>query len=485
MKYIKLSSILMLSVFVLFIGCKLEEPDVTKTESSTGNYDFSNYVAIGNSLTAGYQSGSLVEDHQKYSFPNLIAQQLGITDFEQPTISWPGIPNIMTLDAITEDGVVLGTASGAGAPTNATLQRSYDNLGIPGIVLADVLAATDVASSYSGSAAIPLVLRDQGTTVMQQLASLNPTLISCWIGNNDVLGFATSGGTSPNAPTDATTFGVLYTQLSTALAAFTSAKVVVANIPDVTSIPFFTTIGPRVAAGVAGAKQLNPAIPGLYYQKHGEIIPNPQTGFTNFDETVKPLITLLGGTYAPLLGQPTGKWYRDLAAKLGYPVANILAANPGIDTTEAFGFHPHNPWPDALVLDADEIADAQTAITSFNSVIAAQASTNGFALFDANTFLADVAENGYDPGPGFDLMTSEYISGGLFSLDGVHPSNLGYAIVANQFIKALNEEFDTAIQKVNLREISGSAPTPSSVSFNNHNLKNMNNVIELLGGRIQ
>ena len=120
MKYIKLFSILMLPVFVLFIACELEEPSIKKTETDTTPLDLSKYVAIGNSLTAGYQSGSLVVDHQMYSYPNLIAQQLGITDFEQPTVSWPGIPNIMTLESVTG---TLGTASGTGAPTNLTLAR--------------------------------------------------------------------------------------------------------------------------------------------------------------------------------------------------------------------------------------------------------------------------------------------------------------------------------------------------------------------------
>jgi len=479
MKSFKIISIILLPVFMLFVSCSLEEPDLKKTPSSTGTQDFSKYVAIGNSLTAGYQSGSLVADHQQYSYPNLIAQQLGIDDFQQPTVAWPGLPNIMTLESVTG---VLGTASGTGLPTNTTLARPYDNMGIPGIVLADVNSATSTTDSYSHSGLIDLVLRGLGTQQAQAL-SLNPTLISCWIGNNDVLGYATSGGTSPSSPTDAPTFGFLYSQLATALAE-SEAKVVVANIPDVTSVPFFTTIGPRVAAGVAGAKVLNPNIVGLYYQKHGKIVANPQQDFTNFDELVPPLITLVGGTYAPLLGQPTGKWYRDLAAKLGYTIEIVMAANPGIDTTQAFGFHPQNPWPDALVLDAEEIDVAHTAVTAFNSSIADAAGTNGFALFDANDFLADVAVNGYNPGGGLPTLYAAYIAGGLFSLDGVHPSNMGYAVVANKMIEALNEEFDTDIQYVNLRDISGNSPVASSVKTSSLDLKLLSRTVELMGGNI-
>jgi len=470
----------MLPVFMLFIACELEEPSVKKTETDTTPLDFSKYVAIGNSLTAGYQSGSLVEEHQMYSYPNLIAQQLGIADFEQPTVSWPGVPNIMTLESVTG---TLGTASGTGAPTNLTLARPYDNMGIPGIVLADVENATSTADSYSKSAAIDLVLRGLGTQ-LAQATSLNPKLITCWIGNNDVLGFATSGGASPTEPTDAATFNLLYQSLGAKLAA-SGAKVVLATIPNVTAIPFFTTIGPMVAAGVQGAKQLNPAVVGLYYQKHGKIVANPNTDFTNFDEAVPPLITLVGATYAGLLGQPTGKWYRDLAAKTGYSIDIIMGSNPGIDTTQAFGFHPQNPWPDALVLDADEIATAATATAAFNSSISTIASASGFALFDANDFFDEiVADGGYDPGNGMDMLTTSYISGGLFSLDGVHPTNLCYAILANQFITAANEKFGIHIQPVNLRDVIGQQPqTLAKLAKVRSGV--FNNVVSIFGGEIK
>ena len=480
MKSFKIISIILLPLFLLFVSCQLEEPDLKETPSTTGSQDFSKYVAIGNSLTAGYQSGSLVAEHQKYSFPNLIAQQLGIEDFEQPTVSWPGLPNIMTLESVTG---VLGTASGTGLPTNIALARPYDNMGIPGIVLADVDSALSGDLSYSHSGLIDLVLRGLGTQLAQAL-SLNPTLISCWIGNNDVLGYATSGGTSPSEPTNSMIFGFLYQQLAAQLAG-SGAKVILANIPDVTSVPFFTTIGPRVASGVAAAKAYNDDIVGLYYQKHGKIVANPQQDFTNFDETVPPLITLVGGTYATILGDTTGTWYQHLAAKTGHTLEEVLAANPGIDITKPFGFHPQNPWPDALVLDAEEIAVAQEAIDAFNDVIAAQATANGFALFDANAFLASVAVSGYDPGEGLPTLTADYITGGLFSLDGVHPTNMGYAVVANQMIDVLNEEFDTDIQKVNLRNISGNSPVATSVNTSSLDLDIMSKTVELMGGSIR
>lgn len=433
MKSFKIISIILLPLFLLFVSCQLEEPDLKKTPTSTGNEDFSKYVAIGNSLTAGYQSGSLVEEHQQFSYPNLIAQQLEIGNFEQPTVSWPGIPNIMTLESVTG---VLGTASGTGAPTNLTLARPYDNMGIPGIVLADVDSALSSALSYSQSPAIDLVLRGLGTQIAQAL-SLQPTLISCWIGNNDVLGYATSGGVNPPAPTDAATFGFLYSQLAATLDG-SGASVVLATIPNVTDIPFFTTL------------------PGVV-----------------LDPDKNPVI--VNGNPVPLVGvDPTSSLVLLTAAEAMAQGLGIPASLGGTD----------QPLPDQYFLDAAEINTILTATTAFNQTISTLATQYDFALFDANTFFSNVVTNGgFDPGAGLDVLTTAYITGGLFSLDGVHPSNMGYAVVANQFIEELNDHYGTDIQAVNYRDIAGSSPILAG-SYNNSMPELYKNTVEIFTGPV-
>ena len=115
-----------------------------------------------------------------------------------------------------------------------------------------------------GNPLFSLVLRSSalGNSVFNQAKNLSPTLLTCWIGNNDVLGYATSGGVKPTEPTSSGIFGALYTQLGGALASL-GCQVVVANIPDVTVIPFFNTVGPQVAAVIS---QL--PVPGVVYQTH-------------------------------------------------------------------------------------------------------------------------------------------------------------------------------------------------------------------------
>ena len=87
------ASSLLALLIVLMGGCSDKTPD--GPVNSLGNVAVNKYVAIGNSLTAGYQSNGLYESAQIYSFPNLIAQQLkaagaNIGQFEQPLWADPG-----------------------------------------------------------------------------------------------------------------------------------------------------------------------------------------------------------------------------------------------------------------------------------------------------------------------------------------------------------------------------------------------------------
>ena len=438
---------LALAIALLVGGCKNSAPSGPGT--GFNGTPVKKYVSVGNSLTAGYQSNGLFASAQAYSFPNLIAGQLSasgsttIGTFQQPLYSDPGTPDAVTgkasrYELISWAGPVIGPRGlTPGTPVNATLPRPYDNLGVPGAVIFDFLDSTDIIAKAGPPRSNPLfllVLRSQATfgkSIFQQAVALNPDLVTFWLGNNDVLGFATSGGVSPSAPTSTPIFTALYTQaLGTLHAALPNAKIVVANIPDVRVIPFFNTLGPEIAG-------LLPAGIYLRYQTHG----NTSVAFdsTRFTEANPPLICLTGAAYAPLLGHPTGKWYRDH----GYP-----ALPPGIDTTKPFGLHPQNPWPDALVLDATEQATAGASVQAFNGVIAGVAAANKAVVVDINGFLNRIKVGGFQTsGISF---TADYISGGVFSFDGVHPSDQGSGIIANQFIAAMNSSFGWSIPYVNV-----------------------------------
>jgi lysophospholipase L1-like esterase len=478
---IKLLSAVLLTVFFIISCDDYSEIDAPVQNNISGSANFARFVSIGNSITAGYQSGTIYQSGQMYSYGNLIAQQVGV-DFQIPYVSDPGLGGRMELQNLLP---TIYINPSKGSLLNANYPAPYNNLGVPGALTYDVLFATNstnCASALFANSPNPyfdIVLRNtvlNKGTQLEQALSLAPTFITLWIGNNDVLGYATSGGTSPSAPTDNAQFGQLFGGISQGLSQYatqTGAKVVVANIPSVTAIPFFTTVGPLVAINPAvewwkiRASQIASGLPltGLIYGSHeggtnlGQLPYN--IGFADSGALLNSttLITLKGQTYAPLLGQQTGKFYRD----------NNLSIPLGVDTTKPFGFHPQNPFPDAFVLDPDEISTAGNAVTAYNTTIAGLAQNFGFGLVDINTKFNQFRAGDFSGGTvvnGLKFKTS-YITGGLFSLDGVHPSNQAHGIVANEFINVINSKFGANIPLVDVSKIPGSVYFTGKISYKN------------------
>jgi lysophospholipase L1-like esterase len=157
---------------------------------NTGTANFSTYVAMGDSLTAGFSSGSLEQKYQVNSYPALIYREATgkTTGFEQPLVSAPGIPGILMLTGLFP--TVITATPGLGQPINLNLQRAYNNIAVPGATLHDLLTKTQ---STSANDITDLLLRRLGATQLQEGLSLKPTFVTLWIGNNDALAAATSG----------------------------------------------------------------------------------------------------------------------------------------------------------------------------------------------------------------------------------------------------------------------------------------------------
>lgn len=456
----KLLGIILVSILI-FNACE-DRSELTAPPSlngKSGNADLSKMVSLGNSLTAGYQSGTLYISATQYAYPYLIAKQAGV-EISGIAVSDPGLGGRLEIKSLSP--FTLFTNPKQGTVLNANYPAPFQNLGVPGALAYDVLQATsstNCASALFGGTPNPffdLILRNGATgtkTPIQLALEQNPTFITLWIGNNDVLGYATSGGVSPAAPTPVANFQAIYNGIANAITASGKQdKGVVANIPDVTSIPFFTTVGPQIAVSIPW-RQLG--IPGLVYQKSSGV------GVADSASLISGtnLVTLRGTTYAPLLGQPTGRYYRDLG----------IAMPAGFDTTKPFGFHPQNPWPNALILDVDEIQVASTAINNYNSIIANFASSVKFGLVDMNKLFRDIRQNDFTGGTVFNgrVFTTTFVTGGLFSLDGVHPSSQGQGIIANEFIKVINSKFNANFPLVDVSAIPGSLIFSGKLNFQN------------------
>ncbi|BDQ01866.1 SGNH/GDSL hydrolase family protein [Ignavibacterium sp.] len=453
----------LLSITLFFNAC-VDKSDLTAPtplNGKSGSADLTKYVAIGNSLTAGYQSGTLFYSAQIYAFPYLIAQQAGV-EITGLKVSDPGLGGRLEIKSLSP--FTLYTNPNAGSPMNLTLPAPYQNLGIPGALTYDVLFATNkdnCASAVFAGTPNPyfdLVLRNSalnlGTQLEQALAQ-NPTLITLWIGNNDVLGYATSGGTAPSAPTSSVQFQQLFGGICNGIAQ-ANKQAVVANIPNVSAIPFFTTVGPQIALSTPWSQLASQGVVGLVYQKTGGAI-----GVADSLSllTGTNLVTLRGSSYAPLLGQPTAKFYRD----------NGIPVPASVDTTKPFGFHPQNPWPNALILDSDEIQVANQAVADYNNIIAATAANFGFAVVDINSVFNQIRANDFTGGTVINGVTfrTTFVTGGLFSLDGVHPTNQGQAIIANEFLKVINTKYNAQFPLIDVSTIPGSLIFSGKINYQN------------------
>ena len=228
MKKIIVSLSLLTFIALSIIGCE-DYTNLTAPSINLGSANFSRFVSIGNSLTMGEQSSSVYEAGQTYSFGNIIAKQIGIS-YEQATFSDPGTGGrleIAEFDVTSGSPVpVIYTNPNTGSPTNLTYPAPYNNLGIKGAFLTDVLNARSATTCYTFNFGVPnplfdAVLRGLGTQLELAIAQ-QPTLVTLWIGNNDILAFATRGGLFP--PTSASNFQTQYTQVLTALHEYRSTN---------------------------------------------------------------------------------------------------------------------------------------------------------------------------------------------------------------------------------------------------------------------
>jgi len=444
-------------------------PEEVVIDLTGGSADFTKYVSVGNSLTAGFTDGALFLAGQEYSMPNLLSQKFAMLDggeFTQPLTN-------DNVGGLTLGGVVIQEPrlffNGAGPerlgdmPTNEisnVLTGPFNNMGVPGAKSYHLLA-----NGYGNLAGVPVGLANPyfarmasnpNASVLEDAMAQNASFFTLWIGNNDVLSYATSGGSGvnqlgnfdpstygPNDITDPTAFGGIYNGILSGLTA-NGAEGVVLNIPYVTSIPFFTTVpynpvpldAATAGAVNAGYAPYNAGLLGL--EGAGLLSSEERAARTiNFVEgqnavvMVDEFLTDLSGFGLPSLRQTTAD---DLLVLVG---ASFIGTTVGGDPTLVNGISV--PLADQWVLSSDEIAEVVVATDAYNQTIELLASQNGLGFVNANAIMQQVASGGVQ----FDefTMRGNLVFGGTFSLDGVHPTQRGYAFIANQILMAIDETY--------------------------------------------
>jgi GDSL-like lipase/acylhydrolase family protein len=381
-------------------ACGKDSVDIVAAPNAV-NPIFQSYVALGNSLTAGWQSGGINDSTQRQSYARLVALQMG-TRYAYASLAGPGCPppvNNFLLQ--TRVGGGTGTPCFLRNPASAT--RVLNNVAVPDATVLDPTASTTTASNFLTQ----LVLG--GKTQVQKALDAQPTFVSVWIGNNDVLGAAGRGVTVATPAlgtlgiTDTTTFKARYKLIVDGLKTQPNVKGILIGVGNVTAIPV-----------------LFPA----------------ESLFTN--PTLKAQFDAAAGGTVTLVPNCTGSRALVSAGVLG----QMRAGFPRVISCQANV--PQAPLGDYFILDTLEQAIFNKSITAYNRYIAAKADSAGFAYFDPNPILAALRAGGQVPAfPDFSSATAPY--GTYFTLDGVHFSNLTHILVAKGLITAINTKYSTSI----------------------------------------
>ena len=522
MKIMKIKYIVLLAAFLGFTACNdpedvllVEEEVVAELPALTaGSADFSNYVAIGASFTAGYTDGALFKAGQENSFPNILAQQfekVGGGAFTQPLMNdniggllFGGAPS---LDAqgnnrfaprfyFDGDGPVRLTSASTTDIFVNNPTGTFNNMGVPGAKSFHLLFdGYGNPANLATATANPYFVRmasSPSATVLGDAMAQNPSFFTVSeIAGNDVLGYALAGGDAtidqitPQAMFDGA-FGALITTLTSS-----GAQGVVANIPYITSLPHFTTVpynpldpndpdtGADLVAQIPTLNQIYGALNQIFAVADPSRIITFSTTETNpvviKDEDLLDLSSAIAATLGPdpafaafigqfglppeaapqvagflggAYGQARQATENDLLVlssssiigEVNEGVAIALGALLPAPVAGQFSVEGITlPLEDKWVLIPSEQDEIIMATDAFNATIQATASQASLAYVDTNTIMQQLAGGGYPSGDY--VLTADLVTGGAFSLDGVHSTSRGYALLANEFMKAIDATY--------------------------------------------
>lgn len=372
-----------------------------------GGEIFRSYVAIGNSITAGFQSNGINDSTQRQSFAVLLARSMG-TRFAYPALSMPGCPPPI---ADTQTGALVG---GATAPPCAlrietSVTDVLNNVAVPGARVLDPASRSTVASN----ALTTFVLG--GLSQVERALIARPTFATVWIGNNDILTAGLSGilvptpalGQNGIISTQAqfeTSYDALIAQLTAGAPGIKGVLIGVAQVGNLPSLSAGGLIASSLAiqAGLAAAAG-RPVL----------VLPNcvGSSALVNVPQLIR---AIRAGTHPAVVACGTGL--------------------PGVPA----------PVGDIFVLDAAEQTTLAATINGYNSYIQAKADGIGFAYYDPNVLFAAKRATGEIP-PFPNLASPTATFGELISLDGVHPSGAGHVLIANELLGVINAEYGTTL----------------------------------------
>jgi hypothetical protein len=420
--------------------------------AARGSADFTRFVALGDSYGAGFESSSLNERHQPWSWPAVIARQTGhrlctpsdtaASDcWAVPLVSFPGIAKELLLQSIAPPSPVIAAPAGPlGSPLMTTFARPYNNLSVPGATVGALLAITGAEPPAANEPTVVtfsrFILRGQGSQV-QQAVALHPTFIALWIGGNDYLNVMFSG--DPSTLTSVSDFKTRYELvLDSLIAGAPTAGMVVGNLP-VGIPPYLRLIPPVVVNPSTGQPLLVDPVTGLPSATGVPLFYLAKTG--QKDAQGNDVVAPIASTTLVPFGT------REKLAQ-GYGLPALFKNFP------PFSLLPHTgePLESTDVLTAEEMAAVIARVGEYNAVVNAAAAARDIPVADvAGLFNRVFSATGEHLGP--ITVTAAPVTGGFFSYDFFHLTDLGYLLMGNEFIKAINEGYDTQIPLASITQL--------------------------------
>ncbi len=437
------------AIAFMFASCK---PNVNVTTPPTsGDVVFTSYMAIGCSFSSGYADSSLTISGQLNSIPQRLFEQFEtIKDGNGAT--GPFIQPLVTGDfGYPKAKFVLGTRNYCdGSVSMAPLRYSgpldsngswryistvgngqINNISVPYIRVADYPVRGYTAINkyaqrfyYDPTSATKRPLDE----LYLRVFNLHPTFFSIWLGVGDVLGYALDGGQGDGTGlalpvalniynksdiTPTAVFTEVYDSIVTA-AASVSGKGVLINIPDISALPFFTTI-PSDGL-IIDRKEYADSLQALYAASGFNII---------FQEGRNQYIV---------------KDHNDLTRQ-SVPGELILLSIPR-DSIKCAGWGSTKPIPKEYVLTTDELQNLRNSVNTFNAFIKNVSELRHLAYVDMHAFFKTLSTGMSYNGIKY---STEYVSGGAFSLDAVHMNSRGNALLANQILTTINTYYHSKI----------------------------------------
>ncbi|MFL5765682.1 MAG: SGNH/GDSL hydrolase family protein [Bacteroidia bacterium] len=445
----KLIAFSFISICIILSGCtpELELPDVT-----AGSANFSKSVAIGGNYLAGYQDGALYKKGQSLSIPALLAEQFefaGGGTFSQALMpddnglglsskiweGWYVTPSHLGDKTNCQGVTSLSPLKNFIAPSAAVpyltgvAGNSIQNWAIPYATIPDYFDPNFGISTNPGNLNpyYARVASDPGaSTLFEDVRHQNATFVTAWLGMEDIYNYAARGGTGAGIPSAASFSSYLDTILGGLTA--NGAKGVIANIPDFRNYPYYTLVAWDNAVLVRQSQV----------------------------DSLNDIYTTSGLSHMHFALGRNGFVINDAAAPGGVRqthAGEYITLSVPIDSMKCYKYGLFfETLNDRYVLDSSEVYEIDNAISSYNAVIAAKASQYGLALADMHSYMSKVFSgikwNGAD-------MNLQFVSGGFLSLDGYHPNQKGYSLIANEFIKAVNSKYGSTVPEVYCTECDG------------------------------